>query len=52
MPAVEKELNLTLDHIENPLEKHNFEIFLLFHVKEDQKIGLEPYFHELISSNG
>ena len=51
VPAVEKGLNLTLDHTENPLENHNFEK-RVFHVREDQKIGLELNFHELRSSNG
>ena len=41
MPAVEKGLNLILDHMENPLRNHNFEKEFL-HVREDQNIGLEP----------
>ena len=50
MPAVEKGLNLTLDHMENPLKNKNFEKNVL-NVKRDQKIGPELNFHDPSSSN-
>ena len=52
VPAIVNGLNLTLDHMENPLEKNNFENRVFFYVREDQKIGLAPNFHELRSSDG
>ena len=37
MPAVEIGLNLTLDHMENPLKNNNFEKRVFLHLRDDLK---------------